>query len=185
MNINLQMKKGGLRMMETSKPTLGFYKIHDESRIEFATEGSACFDLSAIWGPNDSVKVWSPVDSSDRRVSGDEVVLNQNERALIPTGLILDIPEGYSVRLYSRSGNAAKKGMMLVNGIGIIDSDYIQELFVPVFNTNKHSITIRKRDRVCQGELVQNEWYDIKRVGEAPTRDTEHGAGFGSTGGMS
>ncbi len=181
----MKVKRGGLRLVESSQPTLGFYKIHDESELIFATHDSACFDIKAVWTQNDTIKVFSPVDSSEKAVSGDEIVLGQNERALIPTGLILDIPEGFSVRLYSRSGNAIKKGIALINSVGVIDSDYIQELFVPVINMNKHSVTIRKYDRICQGEMVQNEWYTIERIPSAPTRDTEHGAGFGNTGGMS
>ena len=69
--------------------------------------------------------------------------------------------------------------------VGVIDSDYKREVFVPLINTSRHTVSLRNGDRVCQGELFQNEWYEFKELTESPSTDAEHGAGFGSTGGMS
>ena len=96
------------------------------------------------------------------------------ERVLIPTGLILDIPEGYSVRLHSRSGLAWKDGVYLTNCEGIIDYDYVEPVFVMMTNISQSPKTINNGDRICQAELVE--------IPEPPTRKTERDGGFGSTG---
>ena len=109
---------------------LYFYKIHSEVKDPVrATEGSACFDLHASLPQFSAVKVYEnnfeEVDKRDRKVVDGRVQVNPNERILIPTGLIFDIPVGHSVRLYPRSSLALKNGLTLANNIGIIDSYWI------------------------------------------------------------
>jgi dUTP pyrophosphatase len=186
MNLNIVMRKNGLRELNLHKPVLKFHKMHSGAKsLRFATTGSACFDVSASWEEGREITVYSPKDSTKTSVACDEITLNYGQRALVPTGLILDIPEGYSVRLFPRSGNAIGIGLTMINAVGVIDSDYKREVFVPLWNTSRHTISVRNGDRVCQGEMIQNEWYDFEELHESPSLDTEHGAGFGSTGGMS
>tara|TARA_B000000557_G_C20555344_1_gene350707 strand:- start:309 stop:629 length:321 start_codon:yes stop_codon:yes gene_type:complete len=104
------------------------------------------------------------------------------ERVLIPTGLILDIPEGYSVRLHSRSGLAWKDGVYLTNCEGIIDYDYVEPVFVMMTNISQSPKTINNGDRICQAELVEKVYHSLVEIPEPPTRKTERDGGFGSTG---
>ena len=93
---------------------LKFYKLHENAKEPlYATEGSACFDLHVCLDGVEKYKVRQ--DTLNREIekpvkNGTLQVCNM-ERVLIPTGLIFDIPEGYSVRLHSRSGLAWKEGL--------------------------------------------------------------------------
>ena len=186
MNINVVMRKNGLRSLEMQRPQLSYFKSHPEApSLRFATQGSACFDVACSWAKDTEISIYSPRDSTKEKIVCDELALQHGQRALVPTGLIFDIPDGYSVRLYPRSGNAISVGLTLINAVGVIDSDYKREVFVPLINTSRHTVSIRNGDRVCKGELFQNEWYEFKELTESPSTDAEHGAGFGSTGGMS
>jgi dUTP pyrophosphatase len=100
----------------------------------------------------------------------------------LPTKLILDIPKGYSVRLHMRSGLALKSGLMLSNCEGVIDSDYTQELMVPVTNTSKATLALRHGDRICQGEIVEKISTVFCQVDDVIDRGTTRNGGFGSTG---
>jgi len=186
MNINVIMRKNGLRSLELQKPQLKYFKTHSETpSLRFATNGSACFDIAASWAKDTEISIYSPRDSTKEKIVCDELTLQYGQRALVPTGIIFDIPEGYSVRLYPRSGNAVSVGLTLINAVGVIDSDYKREVFAAVVNTSRHTVSIRNGDRICQGEMIQNEWYEFQELAESPNTDDEHGAGFGSTGGMS
>ena len=101
---------------------------------------------------------------------------------LVPTGLVFDIPEGYSVRLHSRSGWAYKYGIILANCEGIIDSDYVEEIMVMLTNISDEVVYIRHGDRTCQGELVKDERVEFDVVEERPVKKTNRDGGFGSTG---
>jgi dUTP pyrophosphatase len=104
------------------------------------------------------------------------------ERVLIPTGLIFDIPKGYSVRLHSRSGLVWNDGVYLTNGEGIIDYDYVEPIFVMLTNISQSPKTINNGDRVCQAELVEKVYHSLEEIKEQPTQKTERDGGFGSTG---
>ena len=87
----------------------------------------------------------------DLRAFIDEpVILQPMERRLIPTGLFVQIPEGYEGQVRARSGLAIKHGIGLVNSIGTIDSDYRGELKIPVINFGNESFTLNNGDRVAQ-----------------------------------
>lgn len=140
---------------------LKVYKINESAVFpKFATKQSACFDISAY---------------------GDHVVPAKLSMA-IPTGLILDIPIGYSVRVHPRSGLAYKKGVTLLNAEGIIDSDYVNELKIILHNTSNLDFIIDHGDRIAQGELVKSLDYTIEECYTAPTQKTDRVGGFGSTG---
>ena len=140
---------------------LKIYRISENAIFpKFGTQQSACFDISAY---------------------GDHVVL-ANHSLAIPTGLILDIPVGYSVRVHPRSGLAYKKGITLLNAEGIIDSDYTDELKIILTNTGVESFVIYHGDRICQAELVKNLDYTLEPCYTAPKQKTDRNGGFGSTG---
>ena len=87
----------------------------------------------------------------DLRAFIDEpVILQPMERRLIPTGLFVQIPEGYEGQVRARSGLAIKHGIGLVNSIGTIDSDYRGELKIPVINFGNESFTINNGDRIAE-----------------------------------
>lgn len=101
---------------------------------------------------------------------------------LIPTGLILDIPKNYCVKIYPRSGLSSKKGLNLINCVGIIDSDYVEELMIPVYNNSQERVRIYSGDRIAQGELVVQHQAEFSYLTERPKRKSDRNGGFGSTG---
>lgn len=109
------------------------------------------------------------------------VTLGSLERALVSTGLFMEIPMGYEGQVRPRSGLSIKHGISLINCTGTIDSDYRGEVKIPVVNLSKESYTIRRGDRIAQiifASVEQAELVDVKSISET---DRGHG-GFGSTG---
>ena len=127
----------------------------------YETEGSAGMDLQA---------------SLDA-----PVVINPGERALIPTGLFIELPPGYEAQIRARSGLAIKKGIGLVNGVGTIDSDYRGEWNIPVINLGQEPYTIQNGDRIAQvifSQYIRGEFQPVSEI-----EKTERGdGGFGHTG---
>ena len=118
----------------------------------------------------------------DLRAFIDEpVILQPMERRLIPTGLFVQIPEGYEGQVRARSGLAIKHGIGLVNSIGTIDSDYRGELKIPVINFGNESFTINNGDRVAQLVIASYERLTPIVVSELDETDRGEG-GFGHTG---
>ncbi|MDH8702482.1 dUTP pyrophosphatase [Dysgonomonadaceae bacterium PH5-43] len=109
------------------------------------------------------------------------IVLGSLERALIPTGLFIELPVGYEAQIRPRSGLAIKHGISLVNSPGTIDADYRGEIKVIVINLSKEPFTIADGERICQMVIAKHErieWEAAQQLGE-----TERGAGgFGHTG---
>ena len=144
--------------------TLKVYKTFPSIELpRYATDGSACFDLSfqgagrfEYSGHNIRNKAFT------RPFRDGRLHVAVGDRVMVPTGLILDIPKGYSVRVYSRSGMSLKQGLVLVNSVGIIDSDYVDELFVLLTNVSDNSQWILPGDRIAQAELVKNEQFKIE-----------------------
>ena len=175
----------------TTNTSLKFYKTNEEAQLPtFATDKSACFDLYANLINGEEVQYYQAIATKvlPRRISFDInsnrsfIQLNDSERMLIPTGLIADIPEGFSVRLHSRSGLAFKQGVYLTNCEGIIDEDYVDPIFAMVTNISNVPVKIFGGDRICQGELVRCEKYTLDETDEPPTQKTDRVGGFGSTG---
>ena len=109
------------------------------------------------------------------------VVLKPMERALVPTGLFIELPEGYEAQVRARSGLAIKHGISLVNGIGTIDSDYRGEIKVILINLGDKDFTINSGDRIAQMVFIKHEQADFELVEELES--SERGAGgFGHTG---
>lgn len=109
------------------------------------------------------------------------VVLKPMERKLIPTGLFIELPEGYEAQIRPRSGLALKHGITVLNTPGTIDADYRGEIGVILINLSTEDFKIEHGERICQMVIVrheQAEWIQVEELNE-----TERGAGgFGHTG---
>lgn len=118
----------------------------------------------------------------DLRANLDEsVTLLPLERALIPTGLFIELPGGYEAQVRPRSGLAAKRGLTMLNSPGTIDSDYRGEIKCIVVNLSNETQTIEPGERIAQMIIARYErvsWEEVETLEES-----ERGAGgFGSTG---
>jgi len=113
-----------------------------------------------------------------------EVRIFPRERKLIPTGMYLDIPDGYWLEVRSRSGLALKYGITAFHGT--IDADYHDELGVLLFNNSNDLYTVKHGDRIAQVILHKIEkilWRNTdEKEFEILTKHTDRGGGFGSTG---
>ena len=128
---------------------------------EYKTEGAAGMDIVA---------------SIDKPVT-----LKPLERALIPTGIKIELPFGYEAQIRPRSGLAIKSGITLTNCIGTIDEDYRGEVCVGLINLSNEEFTIKRGDRIAQMLIAPVVRADISILEELSS--TVRGAGgFGSTG---
>lgn len=128
---------------------------------EYATAGSAGFDLPAF------------LDAP--------VTLAPGERKLIPTGIYMELPEGYEAQVRARSGLAINHGIGLVNGIGTIDADYRGELRVPLINWGEEPFVIENGQRIAQVVICRYERVELNPVSRL--KETDRGSGgFGHTG---
>jgi len=107
--------------------------------------------------------------------------LSSLERALVPTGIYIELPEGHEAQIRPRSGLAAKHGISIVNSPGTIDADYRGEIKVILVNLSKEDFTINPGERIAQMVIARYEkveWVEVEQLSES-----ERGAGgFGSTG---
>lgn len=128
---------------------------------EYKTEGAAGMDLMAA--------------------NTEDVVLKPLDRALIPTGIKIELPRGYEAQIRPRSGLAIKSGITLSNCVGTIDEDYRGEVCVGLINLSREEFTIKRGDRIAQMLIAPVVRADIQVLGElsATARST---GGFGSTG---
>lgn len=163
---------------------LKVFKISKDATIpSFATDGSACFDISACLLGREKIKAYSRMNEPiELYCNTDSVEIPAEFRVLIPTGLIFDIPEGYSVRVHPRSGLSFKNGLVTQNSEGIIDSDYVEECFIMLKNDSLIRQTITHGMRIAQAELVKNIVCGIELVETRPTSKSNRSGGFGSTG---
>lgn len=109
------------------------------------------------------------------------VTLKPLQRALIPTGLSIELPVGFEAQIRSRSGMALQKGISMLNTIGTIDADYRGEIRIIVINLSQDTVVIEDGERVAQMVIArceQAEWIQVDELQET-TRGT---GGFGHTG---
>ena len=135
-------------------------KLHEDVKIpHYATSGAACFDLSAI----------------------ESRYIHACCTATFSTGLAFEVPEGYVLLIYSRSGHGFKNDIRLANCTGVIDSDYRGEVKVKLTNDGAIGYKINAGDRIAQAMLIPVPKVELMAVTELS--DTERGTGgFGSTG---
>ena len=114
--------------------------------------------------------------------SSADVTIEPGRIALIPTGLIIEVPTGHFLGIFARSSTPLKRGLVVANGVGVVDSDYCgpaDEIKVQVLNVTSQAVTVRRGDRLAQGVLIpytKAEWREEKSS-DRPTR-----GGFGATG---
>ncbi len=132
----------------------------------YQTAGAAGLDVSANLAPGD-------------RATG--LHLRPGERCLVPTGLRVEIPDGYEIQMRPRSGLALKQGLALVNSPGTIDSDYRGEIGVIVINHGAETVTVTHGMRIAQmvlAPVTRLVWREAEQVGASGRGE----GGFGSTG---
>ncbi len=132
----------------------------------YETVGAAGADLRANFPP-------------ESRNEG--LTLAPGDRALVPTGLAVEIPQGYEIQIRPRSGLALKKGLALVNAPGTIDADYRGPLGVIVINLGQDPIQIEHGQRIAQAIVAPVVYAHFEIVGELAESARATG-GFGSTG---
>ncbi len=111
----------------------------------------------------------------------EEVVLKPFERKLLPTGIAIELPEGYEAQVRPRSGLAIKHGVTILNAPGTIDSDYRGEIKVILINLGSEDFVIRRGDRIAQlvfAPVVRVQWEEVQELTPSLRGDN----GFGSTG---
>jgi dUTP pyrophosphatase len=138
-------------------------KVKSESGAlpEYETPGSAGVDLRA------HIK--------------EPVTLKPGKRALIPTGLKMEIPEGYEGQIRARSGLAVRHGIALVNGVGTIDSDYRGEIKIALINLGEEDFVVEDGDRIAQMVFSSYERAAFEISRELSETERSIG-GFGHTG---
>ena len=109
------------------------------------------------------------------------IVLKPMERRLIPTGLHIELPQGYECQIRPRSGLALKHGLTIVNSPGTIDADYRGEIGVILMNLNQDEFVVNDGERICQ--MVVKEYTRVEWVQTESLSSSERGeGGFGHTG---
>ena len=141
-------------------------------------------EVKIVNNSNNPLPEYSTKDSAgmDVRAMLDKpVTLRPLERALIPTGLHIQLPEGYECQIRPRSGLALKKGITVLNTPGTIDADYRGEIKIILINLSSEPFTIENGERICQ--MVIKEYVKATLTQVDDLDDTERGAGgFGHTG---
>lgn len=128
-------------------------------------------------------KAAHPGDAGFDVAASEAVVLLPGERALVPTGLAIAIPEGFAGLVVPRSGLAIRHGISVVNGPGLYDSGYRGEMAVILINHGTERVPIEVGDRIAQLVIVAVPEVTWQEVDELP--ESQRGAdGFGSTGGF-
>jgi dUTP pyrophosphatase len=128
---------------------------------DYATEGSAGMDIRA--------HLKAPL------------VLRPMERHLVPTGLFIELPQGYEAQVRPRSGLAIKHGITCLNSPGTIDSDYRGEVKVILINLSHEAQTLHPGDRIAQivvSPVIQIGWETVEAISET----ARNAGGFGHTG---
>lgn len=146
----------------TNKITLKVQKLpHCFKLPQYQTEGAAAMDLYAA--------------------NENTITLKPLERALVPTGIKIELPQGYEAQVRPRSGLAIKSGISLSNCVGTIDEDYRGEVCVGLINYSNEEFSIHRGDRIAQMLIAPVTKAVIETVEELSQTARQEG-GFGSTG---
>lgn len=114
--------------------------------------------------------------------SRETIEISGKSLALLPSNLIIGVPDGYALQIFARSSLAKKKGLMLANSVGIIDADYCgeeDEILISVYNFRDEPVTVERGTRIAQGMFVpapKAHWIEVELM------HPESRGGFGSTG---
>lgn len=154
-----------------NKQTVKVLKTHGSANLPiYATSGAAAADVTCVsWKDTEGHWQESPV------------YVNPGKAVILDTGLRFELPVGYELKCYSRSGHGFKNGIRLSNCTGILDSDYRGNLMVKLHNDSDTAFRIEMGERILQVQVakaVQHAFVEVDELGE-----TERGeGGFGSTG---
>jgi dUTP pyrophosphatase len=136
-------------------------RLHEDIALpSYESPGAAAFDLAA---------------AADLEVQPGRV-------QLVPTGLVIEVPPGHFLGIFARSSTPLKRGLMVANGVGVVDSDYCgpaDEIKVAVFNFTKDPVSIKQGDRIAQGIVLPAPRVTWEEVSEL---SAESRGGFGATG---
>lgn len=133
---------------------------HPDAKVPtYATSGSGCFDIYAV----------------------DSGMVFPNSSLTMETGVAFEVPEGYVLEIYSRSGHGFKSDIRLANCVGIIDADYRDQVYVKLTNDGGNFYEVKKGERIAQAKLVESPKVNLMVVSDLS--ETERGlGGLGSTG---
>jgi dUTP pyrophosphatase len=127
---------------------------------EYQTSGAAGFDLA----------------------SSIDMIIQPGEVALVPTGLVIEVPAGHFLGIFARSSTPLKRGLMVANGVGVVDSDYCgatDEIRIEVLNFTAAPVTVARGDRLAQGVILAH----ARAVWREASPDARPArGGFGGTG---
>ena len=155
------MNEGHITMMKTR--TLGVELVHEDAKVpSYAYPSDSGFDLRSTI----------------------EINIPPFGRALIPTGIKLSIPEEYEIQVRPKSGLALNQGLTVLNTPGTVDSGYVGEIKVIVFNTNNETVTVSKGMKIAQAVLcpvVCGKYVSLELTNKVDDKDRMDN-GFGSTG---
>jgi dUTP pyrophosphatase len=156
-----EMDNDHIKMMKTK--SLGVELIHEDAKVPtYAYPSDSGFDLRSTV----------------------EINIPPFGRALIPTGIKLSIPEEYEIQIRPKSGLAINQGLTVLNTPGTVDSGYVGEIKVIVFNTNNETVTVSKGMKIAQAVLcpvVCGKYVSIELMDKVEDKDRMDN-GFGSTG---
>ena len=155
------MNEGHMTMMKTR--TLGVELVHEDAKVpSYAYPSDSGFDLRSTI----------------------EINIPPFGRALIPTGIKLSIPEEYEIQVRPKSGLALNQGLTVLNTPGTVDSGYVGEIKVIVFNTNNETVTVSKGMKIAQAVLcpvICGKYVSLELTSKVEDKDRGD-KGFGSTG---
>jgi dUTP pyrophosphatase len=126
----------------------------------YESDGAAAFDLAA----------------------SEDIEIQPGEVALVPTGLVVEVPPGMFLAILARSSTPLKRGLMVANGVGVVDSDYCgaaDEVKIAVLNFRTAAVQVRAGDRIAQGLILPAHRVEWEETSESAGRSR---GGFGSTG---
>jgi len=112
----------------------------------------------------------------------EEITLKPFERQLIPTGIFLDLPEGYEAQIRPRSGLAFKHGITVLNTPGTVDSDYFGEIKIILINLGSEEFKINNNDRIAQMVIAKQYQAELEEVLFLVENSKRGSGGFGHTG---
>jgi dUTP pyrophosphatase len=115
--------------------------------------------------------------------ASEEVVVPGGAVALVPTGLVIQVPAGHFLGIFARSSTPLKRGLMVANGVGVIDEDYCgptDQIKIQVLNFTAAPVTIARGDRIAQGLFLPVTHVQWEEMADTPSAEAR--GGFGATG---
>lgn len=113
--------------------------------------------------------------------ASEDMTIEPGQVALVPTGLVIEVPRGHFLGIFARSSTPLKRGLMVANGVGVVDPDYSgpdDQVKIEVVNFTRSPVSVRKGDRLAQGLVLpvrQARWSEVTEI------RAESRGGFGST----